>query len=188
MRSKDTISDKKKIEIGRRVFRRRQQIYSAYVLRLRAKYGVLRKNQGAKLNDFLDQKFEYPVVVEPVQPPAVPPLMSGVGDNDALRMQNVLLNRELKKTNERLTDAQNKCRLVTREWQKGDGSKGHKLQKRTQKNIRLCRKAPSTGKLRYNLSFDFPKKVHHPNRTCVCLGGGRGGRNVSVILYLVLTF
>ena len=45
----------------------------------------------------------------------MPPVMSGVGDNDALRLQNVSLNRKLNETNELLTGAEKKCRLLTRE-------------------------------------------------------------------------
>ena len=56
----------------------------------------------------------YPAAVEAVERP-VPPAIAGVGDGDSLRLQNISLNRELNKTNERLSDAQKKCRLLTRE-------------------------------------------------------------------------
>ena len=87
--------------------------YSGYVHRLRQEYVSPRKNKGTTLDSFLSQKFEYLAVSALVTRPAIP--VSRVGDADVLREQNISLNREIDDTNDRLTSAEKKCRLLTRD-------------------------------------------------------------------------
>ena len=115
-----------------------------YIRRLRGKYVLLRKTKGETLDQFLNAKFEFPAPAAPVER-EVPRPLSRVGDENALRMQNLSLHKELDETNKRLTGEEKKCKLLTRE---RDAAKRRQTTKTNAKNIRLRRKAPSTGRLR----------------------------------------
>ena len=111
--------------------------YSGYVHHLRQEYVSPRKNKGATLDSFLSQKFEYLAASAPVTRPAIP--VSRVGDADVLREQNISLNREIDDTNDRLTSAEKKCRLLTRERERKADRKP-KIEKRqiTKKFLSTC--------------------------------------------------
>ena len=67
------------------------------------------------MKKFLEEPFRYPDVADPRPKPAVPLEISGVGDEDTLRSQNVELTSELSETKDQLRNAKQRCVIFSRE-------------------------------------------------------------------------